>query len=102
MKRNNTPAAQTAAQSARLWNREYIKVMTCNFLLFFAFYLLTPLLPLYLDEQFHADKDLIGLVLSGYVIATLLIRPFSGFVVDSFDRKRVLTLCFLFFFICFT
>ncbi|MBD5224389.1 MAG: MFS transporter [Bacteroidales bacterium] len=102
MKRNNTPAAQTATQSARLWNREYIKVMTCNFLLFFAFYLLTPLLPLYLDEQFHADKDLIGLVLSGYVIATLLIRPFSGFVVDSFDRKRVLTLCFLFFFICFT
>lgn len=85
----------------RLWNREYVKVMTCNFLLFFAFYLLTPLLPLYLDAQFHADKDLIGLVLSGYVIATLLVRPFSGFVVDTFDRKKVLTLCFLFFFICF-
>lgn len=87
---------------AVLWNGEYIKVMTCNFLLFFAFYLLTPLLPLYLDEQFDADKDMIGFVLSGYVIATLLVRPFSGFVVDSFDRKRVLTLCFLLFFICFT
>ena len=74
----------------------------CNFLLFFAFYLLTPLLPLYLDEQFNADKDLIGLVLSGYVIATLLVRPFSGFFVDTFDRKRVFTLCFLFFFLCFT
>lgn len=86
----------------RLWNREYIKVMTCNFLLFFAFYLLTPLLPLYLDEQFDADKDLIGLVLSGYVVATLLVRPFSGFVVDTFNRKRVLTLCFFAFFICFT
>lgn len=86
----------------KLWNKEYIKVMTCNFLLFFAFYLLTPLLPLYLDEQFRADKDMIGLVLSGYVIATLLIRPFSGFVVDSFDRKKVLMLCFFVFFICFT
>lgn len=85
----------------RLWNREYLKVMGCNFLLFFAFYLLTPLLPLYLDAQFSADKDLIGLVLSGYVVATLLIRPFSGFVVDTFDRKRVLTLCFFFFFLCF-
>ncbi|MDE6271903.1 MAG: MFS transporter [Muribaculaceae bacterium] len=89
-------------KGAKLWNKEYIKVMTCNFLLFFAFYLLTPLLPLYLDEQFDADKDMIGFVLSGYVIATLLVRPFSGFVVDSFDRKRVLTLCFLLFFICFT
>ncbi|MDE5934725.1 MAG: MFS transporter, partial [Muribaculaceae bacterium] len=90
------------AVSCKLWNKEYIKVMMCNFLLFFAFYLLTPLLPLYLDEQFHADKDMIGVVLSGYVIATLLIRPFSGFVVDTFDRKRVLTICFFAFFILFT
>lgn len=89
-------------KSRRLWNREYIKVMACNFLLFFAFYLLTPLLPIYLDEQFHTDKDSIGLVLSGYVVATLLVRPFSGFVVDTFDRKTVLTICFFSFFICFT
>lgn len=89
-------------RSGKLWNSEYLKVMACNFLLFFAFYLLTPLLPVYLDDEFHADKDTIGYVLSGYVIATLLVRPFSGFVVDSFDRKRVLTLCFFFFFICFT
>jgi len=80
---------------------EYLKVMVCNFLLFFAFYLLTPLLPIYLDAQFNADKDTIGIVLSGYVIATLLIRPFSGFVVDTFDRKTVLVICFLSFFICF-
>lgn len=86
----------------KLWNREYLKVMLCNFLLFFAFYLLTPLLPIYLDEQFNADKDLIGLVLSGYVVATLLVRPFSGFVVDSFDRKKVLMICFFVFFLLFT
>lgn len=87
--------------SEKLWNSEYLKVMSCNFLLFFAFYLLTPLLPIYLDAEFDADKDLIGIVLSGYVIATLIVRPFSGFVVDSFDRHKVLTLCFFFFFICF-
>ncbi len=75
--------------------------MCSNFLLFFAFYLLTPLLPLYLDSRFHADKDMIGLVLSGYVVATLLIRPFSGFFVDSFNRKKVLMLCFFAFFIMF-
>lgn len=86
----------------RLWNSEYWKVMISNFLLFFAFYLLTPLLPLYLDRQFAADKDTIGIVLSGYVIATFLVRPFSGFFVDSFNRKTVLVICFLSFFICFT
>lgn len=90
-----------SAQPARLWSAEYWKVMSTNFLLFFAFYLLTPLLPIYLDAQFDADKDMIGLVLSGYVVATFLVRPFSGFVVDTFNRKKVLTICFLFFFICF-
>ena len=86
----------------RLWNSNYCKAMTGNFMLFFSFYLLTPLLPLYLDAQFGADKDMIGLVLSGYVVAALLVRPFCGFIVDSFNRKRVLMLCFFAFFICFT
>lgn len=95
-----TPAGAKATDQ-RLWNREYVKVMVCNFLLFFAFYLLTPLLPIYLDEQFNADKDILGLVLSGYVAATLIIRPFSGFVVDTFNRKTVLVVCFFFFFILF-
>ena len=78
----------------RLWNRNYIKVMTANFALFFAFYLLTPLLPLYLSETFGATKDVIGLVLSGYTITALLCRPFSGYFVDSFPRKTVLMVCY--------
>ena len=78
----------------RLWNRNYCKVMTANFTLFFAFYILTPLLPLYLSEHFGATKDVIGLVLSGYTITALLFRPFSGYVVDSFPRKTVLMVCF--------
>ena len=78
----------------RLWNRNYCKVMAANFTLFFAFYVLTPLLPLYLSEHFGATKDVIGLVLSGYTITALLIRPFSGYVVDTFPRKTVLMIAF--------
>ncbi len=85
----------------RLWNRNYWRVMVANFALFFAFYLLTPLLPLYLVERFDATKDVVGLVLSGYTLTALLARPFSGFLVDSFPRKRVLMICFALFFIFF-
>lgn len=74
----------------RLWNKNYCKVMFANFALFFAFYQLTPLLPLYLHETFGATKDVIGLVLSGYTIVALLTRPFSGYLVDSFPRRMVL------------
>ena len=78
----------------KLWNKNYCKVMVANFTLFFAFYVLTPLLPLYLSEHFGATKDVIGLVLSGYTITALLFRPFSGYVVDSFPRKMVLMVSF--------
>lgn len=77
----------------KLWNKNYNKVMVANFSMFFAFYLLTPLLPIYLADTFHATKDIIGVVLFGYTIAALLIRPFSGYIVDSFNRKKVLLLC---------
>ncbi|MCH5228099.1 MAG: MFS transporter [Muribaculaceae bacterium] len=96
------PGVSQTNKKERLWNLNYWKVMIGNFMLYFSFYLLTPLLPIYLDKQFAADKDLIGVVLSGYVIASLVVRPFSGFLVDTFNRKKVLVLCFFFFFILFT
>jgi len=90
-----------AVVKEKLWNGNYWKVMIANFTLFFAFYLLTPLLPLYLSEHFHATKDIIGVVLSGYTVMALLSRPFSGYLVDTFDRKKVLMWCFFLFFIFF-
>ena len=66
----------------KLWNANYNKVMLINFTLFFSFYLITPLLPLYMSETFHSTKDVIGLVLSGYSVVALLMRPFSGLVLE--------------------
>ena len=85
----------------RLWNSNYIKVMAANFALFFAFYILTPLLPLYLNDTYGATKDVIGVVLSGYTITALLFRPISGYLVDTFPRKTVLLICYFMFFIFF-
>ena len=82
--------SRTGYNVEKLWNSNYCKVMAANFMLFFAFYVLSPLLPLYLSEHFGATKDVIGLVLSGYTVTALVFRPFSGFFVDSFPRKTVL------------
>ncbi len=81
----------------RLWNRNYLKLLATNFLLFFSFMLLAPLLPLYLSETFNADKDAIGLVLSGYTVVALIARLFSGYLVDTFPRKLVLLVAFMIF-----
>lgn len=85
----------------KLWNANFIKVSAANFLLFFAFYLLMPLLPLYLSDTFHSTKDVIGAVLSGYTVAALIARPFSGYLVDTFPRRQVLLTCYFLFFIFF-
>lgn len=69
--------------------------MSANFMLYFSFMLLTPLLPLYLSDTYQADKDEIGMVLAGYTITSLIIRLFSGYIVDSFPRKIVLLTAFL-------
>lgn len=89
---NNNPA--NAQPLPRLWNANYIKVWSANFMIFFSFMLVMPLLPLYLSEQYGAGKHTIGLILSGYTITALIARLFSGYVVDSFPRRTVLLLSY--------
>ena len=77
-----------------LWNHNYIKVWSANFMIFFSFMLIMPILPLYLSEEFGSGKHTIGVVLSGYTIMALLARVFSGYIVDTYNRKTVLLLSY--------
>ena len=94
-------ASEQSEIKEKLWNSNYTKVWIANFMIFFSFMLLAPMLPLYMSDTFDANKDIIGIVLSGYTLTALLIRPFSGFFVDSFPRKKVLLICYFLFFIFF-
>ncbi len=63
-------------------------------MIFFSFMLIMPILPLYLSEEFGTGKHTIGVVLSGYTIMALLARIFSGYIVDTYNRKTVLLLSY--------
>ena len=79
----------TDTRSPHLWrNANYVKILAANFMLYFSFMLLTPLLPLYLKDTFGADKDMIGFVLSGYTLMCLIVRPFSGYIVTVFPARQ--------------
>lgn len=90
-----------ATTTEKLWNSNYVKAWLANVCICFSFMLLTPLLPIYLSETFGANNQVIGIVLSGYTIVALITRSFSGFIVDSYPRKRVLLISFFVFFIFF-
>ena len=65
----------------------YCLILAANFLLYFAFYLILPVLPFYLTEVFHTGNAAVGVILSCYTIASLCIRPFSGYLLDTLARK---------------
>lgn len=87
---HNATGGQTT--QPRLWNRNYTRAWTANFMLYVSFMLIVPILPLYLNDTYGAGKHTIGAVLSGYTIAIMLVRPFSGYLIDSFNRHKVLLL----------
>lgn len=88
----------TKCKEEKLWNPDYLKIWVGNFLIHFSFTLIVPLLPLYLNERFGATKDTIGIVLAGYTLTSLVVRPFSGYFVDKYSRRLVLLICNFFFF----
>ena len=81
----------------RLATPSSILIIAANFLQFFGFWLLIPVLPFYLQEVFDADKTSIGAILSCYTIAALCMRPFSGYLLDTFSRKPLYLLAYFFF-----
>lgn len=81
----------------KLVTPSYLLIIAANFLQFFGFWLLIPILPFYLQEVFEADKTSIGVILSCYTIAALCIRPFSGYLLDSFARKPLYLLAYFLF-----
>ena len=81
----------------KLFTPSYIAILGANFLLFFAFYLIVPILPFYLQEAFQTPNNIIGVVLAIYTIAALTIRPFAGFLLDCISRKPLYILTYIIF-----
>ena len=85
----------------RLVTPSYCCILAANFLLYFGFYLLMPVLPFYLTEVFHTNSAMVGITLSCYTVAALTIRPFSGYLLDTLARKPLYIISFFIFTVIF-
>ena len=81
----------------RLVTPSYCFILAANFLLYFGFWLLIPVLPFYLSEVVCTSYSTIGIILSCFTVAALCIRPFSGYLLDSFARKPLYLLAYFIF-----
>ncbi|MFK4303729.1 MULTISPECIES: MFS transporter [unclassified Paenibacillus] len=71
------------------WSRNFILLMISNAILFMAFEMLLPTLPLFV-ESLGGSPSQIGLVTGVFVCSAIFIRPFSGKLIQLMDRKYVL------------
>ncbi|GHU30006.1 MFS transporter [Betaproteobacteria bacterium] len=79
----------------KLWTASYINICIANFLMACSFHLLMPSIPLYITEQLGVAQTQTGIVLASYTLALLIVRPFSGYIVDLYSRKKMLFFSFI-------
>lgn len=83
-------AAETAPSvKAPLWTRDYILACCANLMTGLAFYELVPVLPLYLTGQLQVSSGWLGWIMSIYVLAAIISRPWFAHRVDTGDRKKI-------------
>ncbi len=80
--------------STKLFNRNFLLISLASFLMFFAFNLVMPVIAMYVMERFNASASTAGIVVASYIITALLSRPFSGYMVDKYDRKKLYVITF--------
>lgn len=73
----------------KLWTRDFILFCLSYLLMAAGFYFLLPVLPMYVTQVLEEDKTKIGYIIGLYALSALLIRPFSGYALDTFGRRKV-------------
>lgn len=91
----------TVVPENHLWTRNFAFLTVANLLMAIAFYFMTPIMPLFMTDRFGSGTGDIGWVMVSFTIAAILMRPFSGFLLDSFRRYTVYVVCYIAFMLVF-
>lgn len=82
-------------KSEKLFTPNFMLSFTANFLMMIAFYILMPTLPVYFIDTLGLDKSMVGVLVSIYIISAVIVRPFSGYLIDMIERKPFYVAIFL-------
>jgi MFS family permease len=77
--------------STKLWTRSYALMLFSNLFIYLGFYMLTPTLPAYAKACGGSNLEA-SLVVSTFSITSLLIRLFTGSIMDRIEIKPLLFL----------
>lgn len=72
-----------------LWTRDFIKICLSSLFLFITYYALVATLPIYIMETLRGGEREVGLALTSFIIAAVIVRPIAGKWVDELGKKKV-------------
>lgn len=73
----------------KLWGKSFIFIMLANALLFMAFEMLLPTLPLFVSSL-GGNASQIGLVTGIFMFSAILVRPFTSVLATKMNKKFLL------------
>lgn len=83
----------------KLWTKDFLGVSLASLFLFIPFYTLMITLPIYTLEDLGGNETEVGLIVTVFLISAVLIRPFTGKLLDYFGKKEMLYFSLIIFFI---
>ncbi|MFC0270413.1 MFS transporter [Metabacillus herbersteinensis] len=83
-----------------IWTKSFISISLSNFFIFIAFYGLLTSLPIYVVNELDRSKVDAGLIVTIFLLSAIIVRPFSGKLLDDFGKKRMLMISLILFTLC--
>lgn len=89
----------TYLSKPKLWTRDFLAISFASFFFFIPFYTLMIALPIYTMENLGGSEAQVGFIVTAFIISAVIIRPFSGRLLDRFGKKQMLLFALIIFLI---
>ncbi|MFF5995536.1 MFS transporter [Lysinibacillus sp. KU-BSD001] len=84
----------------QIFTKRFIALFLTNLSIFLIFYALIATLPLYVTGDLGRTDDDAGLLVTAFLISAIIVRPFSGKLLDLYGKKKMLVLSVLLYLAC--
>ena len=83
-----------------IWTKAFISLFITNFTIFIIFYGLLSALPLYATDILSRTDEEAGLLMTTFLISAIIVRPFSGKILDILGKRKTLWITLFLYLIC--
>lgn len=80
-----------------IWTQGFISIFLSNFFIFVSFYGLLTSLPIYVVDELGRSSVDAGLIITIFMLSAIIVRPFSGKLIQDFGKKKTLMISMILF-----